>query len=274
MNARYTFRSCLVGRKAFTLIELLVVIAIIAILASMLLPALSKAKLKANRIKCVNNIRQLTLAAHLYSVDYQDLIPPNFVNSTNAWIGGDVSALPGATNVADIKNGRLFPYNGSLPIYRCPSDRIQLSVRGSVHPRVRSYSMNGMMGENSPWAATAVHPGHRENEKFGNIINPGAAKANFFIDEQAGEGTSVAETSIDDGYFAVRFGEKNFWQNTPASRHGDGGVLSFADGHSEFIQWQEPTTQHLVGGNKNGRRRGVDKDLRTLAGFTYPAGTF
>ena len=257
-------------RRAFTLIELLVVIAIIAILASMLLPALSKAKIKASRIKCVNNIRQLTLAAQLYASDYEDHIPPNYVQSPDAWIGGSVVGLPGATNVWDIKNGKLWPYNESLPIYRCPSDKVQVTVRGRPFPRVRSFSMNGAFGETSANVVQSVHPGVPQVVKFSAMNDPSPAKANLFIDEQAGED----EISIDDGYFAVQLGRRNFWRNAPASRHGNGGVLSFGDGHSEFVAWQEPRTQFLEGLDKTVRPRGVDKDFRTLHWASYPRDTF
>src|SRR5215467_15427381 len=91
------------GETAFTLIELLVVIAIIAILAAMLLPALARAKERATGISCLNNLKQLTVAAHIYSGDFKDAIPPNAVNDVRAWVGGDVSVLPGGTNVADIR---------------------------------------------------------------------------------------------------------------------------------------------------------------------------
>src|SRR5277367_1806073 len=136
-------------KTAFTLIELLVVIAIIAILAAMLLPALSKAKQKAQGISCINNLRQLTIAAMTYAGDYKDAICPNVPLSTTGWVAGDVSGFSSATdptNLNLIRAAVVYPYNQSTAIYHCPSDTVPVRLAGVPQIRVRSYSLSCMMG--------------------------------------------------------------------------------------------------------------------------------
>ena len=258
-------------RAGFTLIELLVVIAIIGILAGLLLPVLNRAKAKAVAISCLNNLKQLTTAVHIYAADHADSIPPNYINSDNAWVGGDVSQLPGATNIADIYAAILFPFSQSADIYHCPADKL---TSGSVGYRVRSYSLNGMMGLNSASAAN-VHPGVQENLKLSDVRIPGPADASFFFDEQSDAVNSLC--SIDDGYFAVNSASPKLtgsWRNIPASRHGNFGQMSFADGHAQKMLWLEPTTQGLKGSSRGGGSAAItkpfDKDLQQIYFSTYP----
>jgi len=244
-------------RSAFTLIELLVVIAIIAILAGMLLPALSKAKSKAEGIKCVSNQKQLTLCWIMYSNDFQDRLVPNWLATTQAWIGGVVHELPGATNVLDIQNAKLFPYNSTVEIYQCPAARdLPNSLKNNPAVRgrrlVRSLSMSGRMGggdaiDASRYGAAdttwVLGENYRLFKKSSDIIDPAPSQALVFLDE--------SKETIDDGYFAMK-STRVVWQNSPTVRHNQGSTFSFADGHAEYWKFtrlniEQDLDQSLVG---------------------------
>jgi prepilin-type processing-associated H-X9-DG protein len=126
-----------------------------------------------------------------------------------------------------------------------------------------------MMGNNNDPGGVnnQVHVGIKENTKFASVLNPGPSSASFFVDEQGG--STPATTSIDDGYYAVNFQDIGpTWRNVSASRHGDHGQYSFADGHVGIMKWVEPGTQYLQGLNANSGKR-PDFDLQQLWLSTY-----
>ncbi len=234
---------------AFTLIELLVVIAIIAILAALLFPALAKAKAKAQAISCLNNTKQLTLAWTLYSGDNRDELVGNFIwTPAEAWILGFVDSRPGDTNVDNIKNGKLWPYNKSLSIYVCPADDYKRN--GEKINRVRSFSMSGQMNGDSP----GVNPRYPAHKKYSDIIDPAPAGALVFMDEST--------KTLEDCFFAVEV-DNRVWQDSPTDRHNRAATLSFADGHSEIYRWLEPKTGK--GSYFEPAQKPVDRDFDRVA---------
>lgn len=242
--------------KGFTLIELLVVIAIIAILAAMLLPALSKAKLKAQGIQCMSNHRQLSLAWRMYAEDNSDRIvyashDPSGTENDYAWTWTelDFSSKPSNWDPAvDIMQRPLWRYNQSVGIYRCPADRSTVTTSaGEVKPRVRTMSMNFFLGgfgghsDGAPGAAPYTLF-TKLSQISGGRGTPGPVKTFVFLDQR--------EDSINWGNFYTQMdgfdprveSQYKFGQDWPGAYHKMAGGFSFADGHSEIKRWRDGRT--------------------------------
>jgi prepilin-type N-terminal cleavage/methylation domain-containing protein/prepilin-type processing-associated H-X9-DG protein len=234
--------------NAFTLIELLVVIAIIAILAALLLPALTKAKEKAQALSCMSQLKQLTLAWIMYAGDNSGKLAPNGSQGTQCpsptdarylpggqyaqWCPGTVAVLPGAANGDFVKAGLIYPYVNNTNLYRCPASARVFTAKGVNYPQVRTCSMNCCVAPINPGAMVNWNnPPAKDFYKDTDFTRPGPSMTFVIIDEN--------EYSLNDTLFCDSAATPNWWQDAPATRHGGGGCLSFADGHSELKKWTD-----------------------------------
>ena len=261
-------------RRAFTLIELLVVIAIIAILAAMLLPALSRAKQRAQGALCLANGKQLMTALHLYTSDNSEFFPPNPDDgNTNAgynWCGGAAGiGQPDEFNpdiLVDPNRSLLIGYLNKNPsVFRCPADKrqglyqgVNPALAGQTVPAARTFSMSQNVGTidpqfdqngnghsgvphlsvNGPWL-DGTH-NHRRNSpwrtfgKTTDIGAPGPSGLWVFIDEDA--------NGLNDAAFAFDM-VNPYWRDIPGTYHNIGCGFAFADGHSETHRWISRSTK-------------------------------
>ncbi len=250
-------------RRGFTLVELLAVIATIAILAALLLPILSKARIKAQRTACFSNMRQLGLAWVMYYNDNAGYLVPSYPDDPEVWVEGDMTKPSEAADPELIRQGKLFHYNQNVSIYRCPTDRNQVTLAGNTLPTTRSYSMNCFMGQRDPelplipeTAAGYIPFFSKESD----LRRP--SELWVLIDED--------ERSINDGFF-ITDPLGRMWYDFPATsahRHNFSYGLNFADGHSEV--WRDRDSRTLmVSANRTEQSGNVDL-MRLARATTTP----
>jgi prepilin-type N-terminal cleavage/methylation domain-containing protein/prepilin-type processing-associated H-X9-DG protein len=236
--------------RGFTLIELLVVIALIAMLAALLLPTLNRARAKAQGYQSVNNTRQLLLAWILYSDDHSGRLAYNLGGSAGGkdparktnqnWVNNNLTWELDSdnTNTATLIEAGLGSYANKVPsIYRCPADRVlsQKQRDAGWTQRVRSYSMNAMVGDAGELSAEGYNENNPKYVQFFRITDiPRPSDIFVFVEEHP--------DSINDGYFLNQF-HTNHWIDLPSSDHNGAAPFAFADGHAQLRRWVNDSTK-------------------------------
>lgn len=263
---KWEFPRCGSG---FTLIELLIVIAIIAILAAMLMPVLSRAKLKAQGVQCMNNHRQLVMAWKMYVDDNNDKLlaastEPGGPNYSDTWLNGLINFVPDWPSNwdinQDIAKSPLWPYSGhQAGIWKCPAENSVALVKGKYLPRVRSMAMNfwvggfristgvGSDGGQSGSGHPEVLGGYlwRVYTHMNDFTRPGPSQIFIFLDERE-DCQGLANFGVDMTGYSPNKPALYQFLDYPASYHGRAGGFSFADGHSEIHRWRDGRTMPQV----------------------------